>query len=465
MFTPLLALSLVVPPAAAAEVGTYTTSFSYEAIEDAKGLPVWFQIHYPALDSEFGAVADSSEGPFPLAVMIHGYMGQAWMYQTACDAFASMGFVVLNMDTETHAWMDPAVLAGDTRTALAWAQAASEEHGHAFEGMVSDKAWTVMGHSMGGISMAQVVDAEANVGAIVGFAPYRDEDYQWDAYATYGGSALFLGGNHDSTSPPDVVQGWFEDVDAPARGLWMQIHGTGHQAVTDIEFEEEELSDAEQLEAVISLASSFLLAEVFGDEDRYDALLCSAPYDFDELASRGILPATSAEADSDSALRLGLAARTGETAVVYAGPGPGRSESEHGELALRDAVELSRELLGDGTACLEVALDDDLAGIAWIQVAFEGQHGTTLGRIIDVFDTGAEPLDTGDTGGGSVDTGGEPQDTGDSQEPVDSSPHDTASGHGGDDSCGGCASGPGGAWLLLTGLLGFVARRRSVPSP
>lgn len=464
----LLVAMLAVPGSVcAAELGTYTTSMRYKQILDSEGNSIWMQIHYPALAGEDGAEPDPGGGPYPLAAMIHGYMGGASIYDTACDAFASMGLVIVNMDTETHAWMDPYVLAAYTQVAMSWAETSSAEPGHWLQGMVSDDPWMAMGHSMGGISVALLQEAEPRLETVIGFSPYRDEDYEWDAYPSFTGAALMLTGNEDTTSPPHMVQkGWFEDLDTPSRGLFGVMHGTGHQAITDIEFEPSELTDAEQLEVSIELAGAFIEAQVFGVEDRYDTLLCTPPTPWDAQASRGSLPATSAESVSEAELRVGVAGQAGWTAVVYGGLGPGHTETEHGPIDLRQGMELTRVELPEGVACAGATLAEGYAGLAWVQVAFvDGDH-VSLGRTIDVFGTGAEPLDTGDTGR-ILDSDPPAQDTG----AQDSPPHDSAA----DDKVGpdqpsgrcGCGAGePTTFFLLLAPALAMRRRRRdTIGSP
>ncbi len=447
----------------AAALDTYTTSMRYERIADGEGNPIWLQVHYPALSDEDGAEPDPAGGPYPLAAMIHGYMGQAWMYDTACDAFASMGLVVVNMDTETHPWMDPYALAAYTQAAMTWAEAGSAQHGHWLEGMVSGDPWLAMGHSMGGISVASLVELEPRVETVIGFSPYRDEDYQWDAYRSFTGAALMLTGNQDTTSPPDLVQqAWFEDLDAPTRGLYGVMHGTGHQAITDIEFHPEELSDAEQLEVSIELAGAFIEAQVFRAEDRYHTLLCTPPTPWDAQASRGSLPASSAEDESETELRVGVAGQAGWTAVVYAGLGPGRTDTEYGRIELREAVELTRVELPEGVACIGATLAEGYAGLAWVQVAFVEGDEVSTGRTIDVFGTGAEPLDTGDTGL-IPDSGTPAEDTG-----AEDSHSDDSAADGEDDgvrpSAGcGCGARAPAAWFLV--LTPAFAVRRWRPDP
>jgi dienelactone hydrolase len=413
--------------AQAAEVGTYTTSEWYETLYDTDGNAVWLQVHYPAVSDAYGADADPSAGPYPVIAFMHGYLGEAWMYDTACDTFASMGFVVVNLDTETGAWLDTHALARDARTALGWVDAESTDPSSWLAGMASDGDWTAMGHSMGGIAMAELVDLEPRVQTVVGFSPYRDADYMWDAYADFGGAALLITGDEDDTATPAVVRGWFDDLDAPSRGLYAVVHGAGHQGITDLDFDEgEALDNDQQLAAEIDLATAFLDAEAFGDEQRYDAVVCDPSFPLADLASRGAAPATSAGRLSDVAARIGLVARAGDTAVIYAGTGV--SSAPEGPSDLAGAVELARVDLPDGVACVEVRLDGEYAGLGWVQAVFEGAEGESVGRAIDVFSVAV--------------VGDDP-----AAEPVPAS--------------GGCATAPAAPWLYVAGLLGLVRRRRA----
>ena len=398
----IVSLFLAVSDVRAAEIGTYTTSTWYETIQDADGNPVWFQIHYPSVRASYGAAADPSGGPFPLIGFMHGYLGEAWMYQSACDAFASMGFVVVNMDTESGVWMDPYALADDTQTALEWVEARSAQPDHWLHGMAADTPWTVMGHSMGGIAMASLVDQSARVDVAIGFSPYRDGDYAWDAYADYRGDVLLIGGDEDETATPDVVEGWFADVDAPSRGLYTLVQGAGHQAITDIELEAATLSNGEELTTDIGLAAAFLSAERFDDEQAYDTLVCTPPTPLADLAGDATTPATAAVAVDASHLRLSLGGAPGDEAVVYAGTGPGEGTTPDGVVGLAAPVEIARLPLPEGVLCAEVSLPEALAGVAWLQVVHVRADGTALARLIDVY--GADSA-TGDDAAGTTDKG------------------------------------------------------------
>ena len=446
-------LTLVLPAAAVDEVGTYAASTRYVTLLQDDWY-LWFQVHYPAASEDDDAEPDLSGGPYPVLLFFHGYLGQAWMYETACDSLASMGFVVVNMDNETHPAMDPYLLAEYGVDAMAWVADESATSGAWLHGMADDREWAVMGHSMGGIAMAATVDLEPRVSLVTGFAPYRDADYRWDAYADYDGVALLVGGDRDDTSTAAVIRTWYDDMDAPARAVWATVSGAGHQAITDIEFEEYELSDAEQLASNLDLAEAFVLAERTLDEDRYDALVCAPSYALTEAVANAAQPAMSVVAEADDDLRVGLVGKAGQDVRIYAGPGPGRGSTPDGVVGLAGPVEVARVSLAGGAACTDVALPPELAGIAWIQAVFVDESRGTFGRIVDVFGTGGAPGDTGaDTGDGDS---GDTQDTdlGDTDavggDPV---PSDGSG-------CGGCATGGAPSAGVAAALAAAAIRRR-----
>lgn len=352
----------------------------------------------------------------------------------------------------------------------------SADSGHWMAGMTDGGDLGVIAHSMGGIAMAHTVDLEPRVQRVIGFSPYRDGDHQWDAYAGFTGSALMLTGDEDKTSPPEMVRDeWYADLDQPARGVYGVMLGTGHQAVTDIEFEEAALTDAEQMQVSADVAEAFLLAEHFDDEDAWHTLLCDPPTPWFEQASAGRDAVTSVAIESDALVRLGLAGAGAREATVYVATAPGGTETEHGVIGLHEATVATQLTLPEGVGCLDLALYEDVAGIAWVQVAFAHEGDVQLGRVVDIFETGAttpedEPGDDGggtggDDGGGTgggEDGGGTDGDAGGTGGQTDTPAGSTAA----DDARerGGCAcasTGAGGAaGLALLPLLAVARRRR-----
>ena len=448
------------PSANAGELGSYETSTRYITADASSGRPIWFQVHYPAVASRAGEDVDLSRGPYPVVALMHGYLGAAWMYNSAANAFASMGLIVVNMDTETHPFMDPYALGDYTLDALRWVEDSSADDSHWLAGAPDNvEPWTLMAHSLGSVSMAYIVDMEPRVNNVVGFAAYRDDEFQWDAYADFNGAALWIGGNEDLTSPPAVVQGWFDDMDQPSRSVLAIIDGAGHQAITDIAFDKARLSEQEQLDANIHLTVGFLRAELLGEEDHYDQIICSAPVALERLASHSEATATSVVIEDSDRLRLGLLANEGTTATIYLATAPGQTSTEHGELGLHQATPLEELDLTDGQLCHTVTLGDEHAGAAWLQVAYTNADNTVMGRVIDAFQTGAaEPTPEEDDD--NTDSGADSpiKDDDDAGEDEPSTSSDTKQ----NSVPSGCSVAPvgGTAWLLLSSVLITRQRRR-----
>lgn len=209
------------------------------------------------------------------------------------------------------------------------------------------------------------------------------------------------------------------------------------------------LSNGAQLSANIRLATAFLRAERFGDEQAYDGLVCAPPAPLVNLAGAAASPLTAAVALDPARLRLSLVGAPGDVAVIYAGAGPGRGVTPDGIVGLASPVEVARLALAEEAACAEVSLPPELAGVAWLQVVHVRADGINLARVIDLFGADADAPDTGE---GLGDTAALPGD------------EDRAIGASG--GCG-CATGQasinGAGLLALTaplGLLSLVSLRR-----
>lgn len=420
----------------AIEPGPYEVASEDIVFNDDHAGRVWATVHYPAS----GGAPDLSGGPYPLAAFLHGYLGSAWMYEGACDHLASLGFVVVNMDTQTGLYLDYDDYARQTRAALRWVDAASDRPEDSLAGLVSDAPWTAMGHSMGGGTLARLTELEPRIRTLVGFMPYSSDDPRdYGTLASFDGAALYLTGTEDDTATPALVADWFLRMDATARGLYMVLPGLGHQAICDLDFAEEPMSNDDQLDAVLGVAGAFLSAEVLGEAERMGEVLRTSPA---LLRSNSLDPVVVAEPQDESTVSVALAATLGATATIYAGSGPGETEGMQG-VGLAGAVEIGSLDLPDGVGTIEVTLPATLEGAAWIQVVFD-EVGSAP---VDVFGIGAPagdaPAEVAAPDGGTDD--------------LDSPAPEVIVATG---ACGGCDQTGGAAWGLLA-VLPFLQRRRT----
>lgn len=334
------------------------------------------RLYYPAVDTVTGA--DPVAGPFPLVAMMHGWLGQAWMYDGACEVLASHGFVVASTDTETGLFLDIETFAWDTVASLHYLEAGSQTQGSWLQGLISDDPWSAMGHSMGGATLARLVDAEPRVEQIVAFMPYVGEGGDEARLAAFPGAALYLAGTHDTTAPPSMTADWF-DAFGGRRGLSLLIGGAGHQAVTDDTWGTITPMPHEQQNTIThDLAAAFLLAEVYGEEERYrDLIGPGAPDVFEQISSKSPAPALWAELIGDE-LSLGVSGEPADVATVWIGSGP--SDATDPSLGLIDAEAVAEdEAMIDGVLELSATIPADWSRDLWVQV--ELQRGASTRAI------------------------------------------------------------------------------------
>ncbi|MFM2161092.1 MAG: hypothetical protein RLZZ383_604 [Pseudomonadota bacterium] len=424
--------------------GPHAVGYRDVVFQDAAAGTVYARVHYPAVTPGERAAPDTAAGPYPLAAMLHGYLGSAWMYQGAADHIASLGFVVVNMDTETGLVLDIERYAEDTRAALDWVQ--DREPGNWLEGLTDGGAIVAMGHSMGGATLSRLIQLEPRIDTLIGFMPYLSEEpSDYLAFSGFEGDALYLAGTSDETATTDIVRDWYRAMNATGRGLWMTLTDVGHQAVSDIDFDDSPKSDEEERDIVLQLAEDFLRAKRLGEPEAWRRVLDAAPPETAQ-ASSSSAPIVLAVPRTDGEVYLTVAARGQGSVQVWAGRGPGQTVLEGTLVDLRDAEAIGRLTLTDGIGRDTVSLPDGLSGLGWVQLFDE------VGAIsppIDVFGVGdpgpvAPPDDTAAPGvGGEV--------------PTDAQPDGPIAAGG---ACAGCAASgtiPDLGWL---GLIAWARARR-----
>ncbi|MCA9491845.1 MAG: hypothetical protein KC621_18060 [Myxococcales bacterium] len=437
------------------EVGFRDVSF----VDGSRG-QVRGRVYYPATVAGERAPADTSQGPHPLVAMMHGWLGQPFMYDGISEEIASWGYVVASTGTEIGPFLNMDVFARDTVALLHHVDDASGTAGDPLQGTVAAGDWGALGHSMGGATLAELVDIEPRVRTIVAFMPYQGDAGYYDQLARYDGAALILSGSDDGTAPPAMQDRWFDSLDSTSRGLLLRMNGFGHQAVTDLADDEGSVPKADQFDAVAALSSLFVRAELGGEEDLYaDLFALSATLPGDRRSSSHV-PATWATLDG-SDVQVGVLGVGTDTTQVWMGTGPGATD----DLGM-DGAELQDESpMVDGFAIRSLP-------VPWTDgLLLQARTGGALGRVITLVepvppieDTGL-PADTGDTGLGTDPGTGTTTDptSGTTTDPTGTTGTTTPSGttdgeppkQGGCDSTGGA---PAGLGALL--LLALAGRRR-----
>lgn len=399
------------------------------------------RLYYPATASAPGAPAEG--GPYPLVAMMHGWLGQAWMYDGICEALASHGFVVASTDTETGLLLNMEALAWDTVASLHYVEAGSEVPGSWLEGLISDAPWSAMGHSMGGATLARLVDAEPRIEQIAAFMPYLGEAGDYARLEAFPGAALYLSGTHDTTAPPEMTDDWFARFSG-TRGLSLQIAGAGHQGVTDDPWGTvTPMPHAQQLEITHDLTVAFFLAEVSGQEERYrDLIGPGAPEVFAQARSASSAPALWAEVEPGDVLELGVAGEPGDHATIWLGTGPIDTGADAGLLAGSQVLASDLELI-DGLLQHSAALPQEWEQDLWVQVELDEQRFTR--RIL--LREGAEGPPTDPTGTVPTDTV--------------STPEEPPPGGGEQPAEGGCSTAPAAPASIVGLVLALIGLRRS----
>jgi dienelactone hydrolase len=419
-------VAVLVPAALAA--GPHPVGWSDRSFDDPIAGRVATRVYYPALQAGEGVAADRAAGPFPLAVFLHGWLGQAWMYDGVCEELASHGFVVTSLDTETGLVLDMRAYADDAVAALHEVEARSADAADPLAGLVDGGEWTALGHSMGGGTLGLVLGLEPRVRTAVAFMPYEGLADAYDGMRAFDGSLLVLSGTADTTAPPRMQQDWIGAADSTARGLLVELDGFGHSGVTDLSWDEDPVPDEVQHELQVALAMSFVLAEHGGDEALWADLLTDPDGIGVRRWSRSLDPVLWATLDGDR-IALGVVGPDASAAEITVGTGPA-------EEGLLDAVSVATLDLPSGVAVTTIDVPADHAGDLWVTARTDDGAWT---RAIPLV-TGSEPPQT---------TGVEPGPTPGDEPAVAAAP--TLS--------GGCATVPG-ATVLWAWIGGLLARRR-----
>jgi dienelactone hydrolase len=407
MLTVLIALS-----AANAATGPYAVGWQDLAFDDTfhdQG-DIQGRVYYPALTEGEAADPDSSDGPYPLVAQLHGWLGQAWMYDEFSIEVASWGFVVVATDTETGANLNMREFAWDTRALIDHVEDESGRKGTWFSGLVDGGALSAMGHSMGGATLGLLIDIEPRIEHIVAVMPYEGESSYYNNVADFTGNALYITGSEDETALPSMVEKWFDSVQVARHGLFFEIQGAGHQAVTDFQWGQESMDDQVQLEAVQHLATRFLRAEVHGEEALYYDLIGPGSEHIPAIVrSASGTPAIWAQQADDGTVTLGMAGPATATADIHLAAQATVQDAGLDVLALdSDGPILADAPLVDGILRTTIEVPDEFDAGLYLQGIARHDDTQNMTRVIELVPgepaVPADEEDSGRAGFGSCST-------------------------------------------------------------
>jgi dienelactone hydrolase len=432
--------------AAAMASGPHSVAFEDVSFVHPEQGAVQGRLYFPGT----AGTPDLSAGPYPLIAFQHGWLGQTWMYDEICEEVASHGFAVASINTETGLTLDMEVFARDTIALMEHVEEGSADPSAWLGGLVDGGDWTALGHSMGGGTLGLLVGLEPRITTIVGFMPYLGEPGYYEAMSRYDGSALFLAGTDDTTSPTEMVEDWFYAADGADRALFFDIQEVGHQAVTDFSTEDGRMDPGLQLSLMKHLTTAFVLSEVRGEEDRWaDLVGPGAPPMEADQRSASHQPVLWAELDGNR-LQVGVAGPPTASIRIWAAHDPN----------LDDAIELASGELSDGLLWMDLDLPQNWTGNLYLGATVQGAtetHTRTIGLRTDEEGEGAAE--------GSTQSEPTPGEEAEGSEQTVETDAEAATGgeRGGLDPSGGCSSAPmTSSWWWLA--LGLLARRRATLS-
>lgn len=308
---------------------------------------VYGRIYYPAVLAGRDATADTTSGPFPLTGFMHGWIEPASDYDRLCTHLASWGFVVMSNDTETALlFVKMQRQAKDTRALMQWVEDESQNTTSWLYGMTDNLPWSACGHSMGGGALSYLVKEEPRIESIVMLSPYQgtllgNTQNGFSTFDDYSGSALVVTGDEDLTNNwNSIVRPWYNKAENSNRKVWALIHGGDHFGSTDSDVHLlwgfGSLSYDSQHLAYRRLASSFLLAEIMGQEDTYYELEQTLHIDLEGEASEPPLWAKVDPADATQIL-LGSLAQPQWRLRIAGSSGTGSMSTAFGNLGLNQS--------------------------------------------------------------------------------------------------------------------------------
>jgi len=263
------------------------------------------RIHYPALSAGQNAVADSANGPYPMTALMHGWLGSADGLDTIANHFASHGYLVASIDTEKGLFPNVEAYAWDTRAMLQWTEDQSQNPLTWLAGMARPGDWAAIGHSMGGGTLSLLVGIEPRVRSIVGMQAADADPPGPGNMANFSGAGMWIAGSVDWVVPPATVRKWYQRAVETNRRSYFVVQGMGHTGCIDNPANNEPMPGAQQQLVHMRLITSFLDAELNGNDTAYEYIYGSEyasnpPWSIEQSCPRPILWGGKASTSSQS---------------------------------------------------------------------------------------------------------------------------------------------------------------------
>jgi len=230
------------------------------------------RIHYPAVTAGQNAVADPSGGPYPMTALMHGWLGSADGLDTIANHFASHGYLVASIDTEKGLFPNVTNYAWDTRAMLQWVEDESSTTASWLRGMARGGDWAAVGHSMGGGTLSLLIGIEPRVRSIVGMQAADADPPGPGNMVNFTGAGMWIAGSVDWVVPPATVRQWYQRATMANRRSYFLVEGMGHTGCIDNPPNNEPMPGRDQQLVHMRLITSFLNAELRGDDTAYESI-------------------------------------------------------------------------------------------------------------------------------------------------------------------------------------------------
>jgi len=220
----LLFLAILSAPLADAQpfaIGTRSITFT----DASRSRDIPCTVHYPALTG--GNATPAADGTFPVLVHGHGFVMTVDAYTNLRDGFVPKGYILVLPTTEGGFAPAHASFGQDLSFLADALQAAGADPSSPLFGHVAP-ATALMGHSMGGGASFLGAANNANIQALVNFAPAETNPSAIAAAANVQVPTLVFAATEDCVTPTAANQRPMYDAVPVACKAFVEIIGGGH---------------------------------------------------------------------------------------------------------------------------------------------------------------------------------------------------------------------------------------------